>query len=152
MRPVARARGVWIAALAVAIVVGTTAPGSGHEIMHEVARGEAVIVTLHYPEGTPFSYESFEIFRPDEELPFHVGRTDASGRISFLPDRDGTWRIRAFSEDGHGVDITVEAGPAGTQTVAGRSSNERYMRAVAGLAIVFGLFGVVSLFIRRRKA
>jgi hypothetical protein len=79
-----------------------------------------------------------------------VGRTDRNGRIVFVPDRPGTWRVRAFSEDGHGVDETVAV-----DAVAGPrrgSPADRTSRIIAGLGIILGLFGGIALFYRRRGA
>jgi nickel transport protein len=121
-----------------------------HALNHSAQPGSAVIVELRYGDGSPFSYESAEVYRPGETVPFLAGRTDANGRLAFVPDRAGDWRVRAFSEDGHGGDFTVAAAPesgaaapsAGLGTVGGLA---------IGLSVIFGVFGIWSLFVRRKS-
>ena len=84
-----------------------------HDLQYSIDEGAAVYVKLFFGDGNEFSFESYEIYRAGEEIPFQVGRTDAHGRLVFLPDRAGTWRIKAFSEDGHGVDFSLTTGAQG---------------------------------------
>lgn len=122
-----------------------------HALSHSAQPGSAVIVELRYGDDSPFSYESAEVYRPGETVPFLAGRTDANGRLAFVPDRSGDWRVRAFSEDGHGGDFTVaavaesgtSAPSAGLSTVAGLT---------VGVSILFGLFGLWSLFLRKKSS
>lgn len=127
------------------------APAPAHGLAHAVAAGRAVVVTLTYDDGTPFSFESCEVTPPAAAAPSQVGRTDRLGRVVFLPDRPGDWRVRVVSEDGHGTDLTVPVDaallPAG-DPVAGPS---RFAKLVTGVSVLFGIFGLVSLFITRRK-
>jgi nickel transport protein len=128
------------------------APASAHDLRHTVTQAGSVVIQLAYADETPFSFEGYEIYFADETIPFQVGRTDKLGRIAFVPDRTGTWRIKAVSEDGHGAEFSIEADAQGGALRADRSLFERYGRMVAGLAIIFGLFGLLQLFYRRRKA
>ncbi|MFH1279040.1 MAG: hypothetical protein ABIK65_11770 [Candidatus Eisenbacteria bacterium] len=147
-------------------------PAAAHEIHHVVERGEATVVTFTSSRGSAFSSESFEVFRPGETTSFQTGRTDALGRISFLPDREGDWRVRVFSEDGHGADIRFSAGPSGGGDGDGRGDGgripaepsgggadggatppaDRTARIVLGLGVILGLFGIFSLIRARRRA
>lgn len=123
---------------------------NAHTLNHSAQPGSAVVVELRYADGSPFSYESAEVYRPAETVPFLAGRTDANGRLAFVPDRSGDWRVRAFSEDGHGGDFTVAAAPDG-----GSSASSAGLGTVGGLAVglsvIFGVFGIWSVFIRRES-
>ena len=134
-------------ALPVALLAGAL---HAHALSHTAQPGSAVIVELRYGDGSPFSYESAEVYRPAETVPFLAGRTDANGRLAFVPDRAGDWRVRAFSEDGHGGDFTVAAAPEG-----GAAAPSAGLGTVGGLAVglsvLFGVFGIWSLFVRRRS-
>jgi nickel transport protein len=121
-----------------------------HSLSHEAQTGSAVIVELRYGDGSPFSYETAEVYRPAESVPFLAGRTDANGRLAFVPDRPGDWRVRAFSEDGHGGDFTVAAAAEGGSSPSSAGLGEIGGLAV-GLSILFGLFGLWSLFVRKRS-
>ena len=123
---------------------------AAHDLRHSIEEGAAVTVKLFSADGNEFSFESYEVYYEGEEIPFQVGRTDAHGRVVFLPDRAGTWRVKAFSEDGHGADLSLTTGAQGAIESADRSLFERHSRLVVGVSIIFGIFGLVSLFARRK--
>jgi nickel transport protein len=136
-----------VLALPAALLAGTL---HAHALSHTAQPGSAVIVELRYGDGSPFSYESAEVYRPGEAVPFLAGRTDANGRMAFVPDRAGDWRVRAFSEDGHGGDFTVAAaGDAGTAAPAAGLGTVGGL--AVGLSVLFGLFGLWSLFLRKKS-
>lgn len=75
-----------------------------HSVQYKVSHKNAVVIKIFFADGTPFSYEKFEIYSPDNpKIPYQVGRTDKYGRIAFIPDKVGDWTVKAFSEDGHGI-------------------------------------------------
>lgn len=121
-----------------------------HELQHEVSQGQAVVIRLSYADGTPFAFEAYEIYAKDEKLPVQAGRTDAKGRIAFLPERAGAWRIKAYSEDGHGLDIALSTDAAGL-VASDQPLYERYARILVGLGLILGLFGFISLYLKRKK-
>jgi nickel transport protein len=137
--------------IALALFACLPVPASAHDLQHSIGEGAAVCVKLFFSDGNAFSFESYELYRAGEEIPFQVGRTDNQGRVVFIPDRPGTWRLKVFSEDGHGVDLSFTTGGEGGVQDAGRPFLERHLRIVVGLSLIFGVFGLVDLFARRRK-
>jgi nickel transport protein len=133
-------------ALSTALFAGTL---PAHSLNFSAQPGSAVIVELRYADGNPFSYESAEVYRPAETVPFLASRTDANGRLAFVPDRAGDWRVRAFSEDGHGGDFTVAATPD-DRSPAPSTGLGAAGGLTVGLAVIFGLFGLWSVFMRRK--
>jgi nickel transport protein len=121
-----------------------------HDLQHSIDEAAAVYVEFFFADGNEFDFESYEVYRGGEEVPFQVGRTDARGRLVFLPDRGGAWRIKAFSEDGHGADFSLTTDATGGVEKAGGSLIERYPRIVVGVSIIFGIFGLITLFTRGR--
>jgi len=140
-----------VAATALLLCLWLPERAAAHDLRHSIEEGAAVTVKLFFADGNGFSFESYEVYHAGEEIPFQVGRTDALGRIVFLPDRAGSWRIKAFSEDGHGADFSLTTGAQGGVETADRSFFERHSRLVVGVSIIFGIFGLVDLFVRRRK-
>jgi nickel transport protein len=135
--------------------LATASAASAHELIQTVTRGNAVVIELKYADNSAFSYEQFEVYRKGEETPFQKGRTDALGRIVFLPDRAATWRVRAFSEDGHGTDFTIDAGPAdAAESQAGSpgpsQAADRSMKVVFGVIVILLVFLIALRVIRRR--
>lgn len=143
-----------VIALAVATLAVTfpplPTPTLAHELVLDVTPSEAFVLDLSYADGSPFSYESYEIRPEGEEIPFQSGRTDANGRIAFAPGRAGTWHLTARSEDGHGIDTTFETTSEGGATTTRRSWFDRYPRVFAGAGLILGVFGLLQLFARRR--
>ena len=138
------------AAIALLLCLWLPERAAAHDLRHSIEEGAAVTVKLFFADGNEFSFEGYEVYRAGEEIPFQVGRTDAHGRVVFLPDRAGAWRVKAFSEDGHGAEISLTTGAQGAIESADRSLFERYSRLVVGVSIIFGIFGLVSLFARKK--
>lgn len=122
-----------------------------HDLQYTVTQGQAVVVRLHYADDTPFSFEVYEIHPEGDKLPVQVGRTDAQGRIAFLPDKAGRWRIKAISEDGHGLDFTLSTDAAASVASSEKPVCERYGRILSGVALILGLFGIINLYLKRRN-
>jgi nickel transport protein len=125
--------------------------GGAHEVRHAVSEAKALVVGISYAGGAEFSGEEYEIYPPGEETPFQVGRTDALGRVVFIPDRDGRWRIRAFSKDGHGLDIEVTSGGGGPAGGAGGVESGESARIMFGASIILAAFGLIALLYRGRR-
>jgi nickel transport protein len=125
-------------------------PAAAHDLQHTAVSAQALVIQMHYADGSPFAFESYEVYRDGDKVPQQVGRTDKAGRIAFLPDGPATWRVKAFSEDGHGIDMRVESGASGTVEAADRPLFDRFTRIAVGVAVILGLFGILALFHRRR--
>jgi nickel transport protein len=122
-----------------------------HQISMRQDQTQATRVTLSYADGSPFAYESYALYPTDADLPTQLGRTDALGRFLFIADGSGEWRIKAFSENGHGIDTRFQVLPADTQVQAtGGCQLNRMLALLAGLGAVFGIFGLIQLSLRRR--
>lgn len=117
-----------------------------HEVQHSITQGPATIIRLHYPDGSPFAYEAFEIYRTGERVPYAVGRTDAQGQAVFAPDAAGSWRVKAFSDDGHGVEVAFTVDTSLQVRDEQRSFYERHARLLVGIGAILGIFGLISLF------
>lgn len=122
-----------------------------HEIRHTVVRADAVVVTLAYADQTPFAFASYEVFRAGESAPFQTGKTDQQGRVTFLPDREGAWLVKAFTTDGHGLEVRLRTDRSSLAESENRPLVDRYPRLSMGLGVIFGLFGLAMLFYRRRR-
>jgi nickel transport protein len=135
----------------VTLVLCAWLPGQAlaHDLQHQIDEGAAVSVRLFFGDGRDFAFESYEVYRAGDEIPFQVGRTDLQGRVVFLPDRAGTWRIKAFSEDGHGADFSFSTDAKSGLQDANQPFLERHLRVVFGVSVIFGAFGLVNLFTRR---
>jgi len=154
-------RFVWVTAVAgpvhthgyrllVALGLCAWLPGQAlaHDLQHKIEEGAAVSIKLFFADGNEFSFETYEVYRAGDEAPFQVGRPDIQGRVVFIPDRAGTWRLKAFSEDGHGADLSFTTGGEGGVEGANEPFLERHLRVIVGVSVIFGVFGLVNLFSR----
>lgn len=125
---------------------------SAHEIKVKISKQDAAVVRLSFADGSPFTFESYELFQPDKDIPAQVGRTNAEGQIVFLSGAQTEWRVKAYSGDGHGIDklVKVEAGGASSSTGSGELPRPLVM--LSGIGIVFGIFGVIQLFFRKKPS
>jgi nickel transport protein len=134
-----------------ACLAGAVGAAWGHDLQYSVSGAQAVVVRLFYIDNKPFAFEGYEIYRAGEKLPYQVGRSDGQGRIAFLPDHAGTWRFKAVSEDGHGLDFNLSTDGAARVEASDKPIYERYGRVVVGVAVILGLFGLFGLYLKRGK-
>ena len=96
---------------AVMAVGGAQAHGVGARSLGPGAQS----VEFYYASGEPMAYVAVRLFAPgDAAVPYVDGRADRLGRFAFLPSEPGVWTARAEDEEGHKVELTVQAGEAGT--------------------------------------
>ena len=101
--------------------------------------GSAVIVENRYAGTEAAAYAAVEVFSPNGATQeFQNGRTDALGRFSFVPDRDGEWRYVVDDEIGHRVEMKIPVGDASFQSSGVRSP---WLTLLAGLGIIVGVTG-----------
>jgi len=118
-----------------------------HGVRGRVDAG-GIVVTAQYDTGEPMSYAKVNISAPGAKLSFQSGRTDRNGRFCFFPDGPGDWRVIVDDEMGHRLEVTVPVDETmelqadqqpGESAV---SSYSRYQKAIMGVSIIFGLFGI----------
>lgn len=132
----------------VAIWAGTA---GAHEVRHAVEAMNAVSIALTYADGNPFAYEKYELYPEDKDVPIQVGNTDAAGRIVFVPGETKQWRVKAYSTDGHGVDLRFESPALPPSTIAADAGPDRLTLTLFGLSAILGIFGAYQLFGRRKR-
>ncbi len=121
-----------------------------HDLQYTVKKINDVIeVSFYFPDGSKFSYESFEIYKEGDGVPFQTGRTDKNGRVIFIPDKEGLWIVKVYSEDGHGSIVKVDVNQASGVSLE-KPLFVRYEKAFVGAGLILGIFGIVSIFRCRR--
>jgi len=122
-----------------------------HALLQERVTGEAVMLHLHYGWGDekPW-FEPYEVFAPGSERPFQKGYVNEAGEVSFRPDRPGRWTVRVATEDGHGAQVEIEVDAAGLARIESGASLP--VRVGSALGYLAGVFGIVALWVSRRKA
>lgn len=121
-----------------------------HEVHYHIEATDAVVITLTYANGQPFAYERYALTLAGQETPQQVGNTDAQGRIAFVPGPTTHWRLQATSADGHGMNQEFTVPATGTSPKSANGILPRWLLAGFGLSLIFGLFGLFQLFMRKR--
>ncbi len=124
-----------------------------HELLHRVDNGkDAVVVEFYFADNSKFSYEEYKVFRPgNSRIPFAVGRTDALGRVVFLPDTDGIWKVKVTSNTGHGAELSIKVRGG---MVNGEGSNVmvfNIVRFLLGIILIVGVFVLLSKNTKNKK-
>ncbi|CAG0971034.1 hypothetical protein BURK2_01290 [Burkholderiales bacterium] len=123
----------------------------GHEVQHVVETASAVVLRLNYADGRAFAFEAYEVYAAGAAIPWAVGRSDAQGRVIFLPPAEGEVRLRAFSADGHGLDLQIEL-PRANAAAASKEPEGRGAKLMFGAGVLLAVFGLVQLFLRRKRS
>ncbi|MBK9471139.1 MAG: hypothetical protein IPO18_02490 [bacterium] len=89
-----------------ALVPATTA--LAHGVRTEVAVGAMTVATFTHEDGAPMAGVPFTVTAPAGDGAFLSGNTDVHGRVVFLPDRAGAWKVRVAGADGHGAVVTID--------------------------------------------
>jgi len=141
-------------AIVIYVLAGTiwNAACLGHGVEHNVLEG-GVGIEVNYDDGTPMRFCEVMVFSPlDNGAEFQQGFTDRNGRFAFFPDTTGTWHVAADDGMGHAIseDIDVREGMRIPRNDT--SGFHRFEGAVIGVSLIFGLFGVTSFLLRRRRS
>jgi nickel transport protein len=130
-------------------------PATAHEVHHSIESTGAVALRLTYADGKPFTFEAFEAYPEGKDVPAQVGRTDNQGRAVFVAGDTKRWRVKAFSADGHGVDLRFDAPVVTTSqsTTPGSTGNglNRANLLLFGLSLLLSGFGLYQLWLRKTK-
>lgn len=127
------------------------APCAAHEVQHTIKTAGAVTVRLAYTDGKPFAYEAYELYPAGKDIPAQVGRTDAHGRIVFIPGTNSSWRLKVFSADGHGADLRFESPAVTAPSAPADDGPTRSSLILFGLSLLLAGFGLIQFLIRKRK-
>ncbi|MEW8509018.1 MAG: hypothetical protein AB2598_20220 [Candidatus Thiodiazotropha sp.] len=117
----------------------------------DIVRQEAQVISIHHEDETPLAGVDYELTMVGADRPYQSGRTDTGGRVVFLPGTARQWRLRVFTEDGHGLDrhFELESEPV-PQGQAGQGLAD-ISKLVLGVGILLSGFGIAILFVGRNK-
>jgi len=139
--------------VALAVSLAATVPVQAHEVVHEIVQTRATIIILSYDDGEPFSGARYEAGPVDAEKPALTGTTDRTGRVVIFGDAPGRWKLRAFSEDGHGAVLEFDRGAGSDaeptpETVNSQAAIPKWV----GFVVLFGVFAALRQWVRRNKS
>lgn len=144
-RRISRLGLAWLACLSGAV--------TAHEVVLDMTMTPAAVLQLRYADGQPFAFEAYELYPGTADMPAQVGRTDAQGRLAFLPDGQADWRLKAFAADGHGLDRRLHIAPTGATAAASTAEAglDHFARVILGLALILGGFGLYQRYRSKQR-
>jgi nickel transport protein len=124
------------------------AHGVGLYIDRQEAR---VILRLHHADDTPLAEAGYELSVAGAEVPYQSGKTDTLGRVVFSPGDTREWRLRVFSEDGHGIDTRFELTPGTVSHAHADHTDLDITKLVLGIGILLSGFAMMMLYAKRKR-
>jgi nickel transport protein len=141
----------------------TCSAGMAHGINFETTKHPpAVTVKAFFSRTSPVANAQVTIFSPGDDQAYQSGRTDKAGYFAFIPSLPGDWVLIVDDERGHVDRVIVpvadsffdagatDLGIAGIeqmQALVQKDESEAgiplFFRIVVGLALIFGLTGVI---------
>ncbi|MBM4141173.1 MAG: DUF4198 domain-containing protein [Nitrospira sp.] len=144
---------VSIIVMIIGIIAGLYSPAIAHSVHYQV-ENRGISIRVFYSADDPASYSAYEIFGPEDKIPFQKGRTDKNGVVSFLPDRAGKWLVKVFGESDHGyhgAQIEVEVNEGLLMESFKKPLVATYTKLFVGIGFILGIFGILAL-LRFRKS
>jgi hypothetical protein len=142
----------WFASAAITLWLMLLLPAAcmAHGAECSTVSGGAAIEAVS-DDGSPMAYCDVEVVRPGmPDEAFQVGSTDPLGRFAFVPDTTGTWKVTVDDGMGHLAACEIEVGPHGVGIASG-GGTDRFGGVIVGVAVIFGIFGLVALLYSRRR-
>lgn len=139
--------------LACTLLLTAVPPALAHSINYQV-EPKGMAVRAYYSEKAAAAYAQYELFGPADKNPYQTGRTDRNGYIGFVPDRPGIWKLQVWGETTHGFHgVTTEITVDTALKLEGfkKPLVAAYTKYVTGISLIFGIFGIYSFLLSRRK-
>lgn len=109
-----------------------------------------LMIEASYDDGSPMAYCDVSVFRPGSpDSVFVTGTTSEDGRFSLVARAEGKWKIEVDDGMGHLAVLEMEIGRGGVTGDQSFVRRDRTLQVVTGVSIIFGIFGLYSIF--RRK-
>jgi nickel transport protein len=124
-----------------------------HTVNYEVQQ-KGIAVRIFYAAEDPASYSGFEIFGPGDTLPHQTGRTDKNGFVSFVPDRQGVWKVKVLGESSHGyhgVTTEIKVNKDLDLESFKKPLAATYSKFITGISLIIGIFGLYAFMVSRKK-
>ena len=124
-------------------------PGYAHGVGYREISIKAVPLEFFYSTGEKMSYCETKIFSPkDSKFAAQTSRTDEQGRISFIPDSTGEWRVIVNDGQGHQCEAKINVTEEFLKNNISIEQNhvtdspegfELFIRALLGVSLIFNL-------------
>jgi nickel transport protein len=157
MRKYKRLCALLLSAAAALSALALPEPSWAHGVGYRISSKRAVVLEFYYSTGETMAYMESKVFSPlDGRNAFQSGRSDELGRVSFVPDSEGEWRVVVRDDEGHMANAVAPVAPeffgdGGGVSVSSRSSipqgADLLLRAALGVSVLFN----IAVLVRPRR-
>ncbi|MBR1485849.1 MAG: hypothetical protein IJ597_01160 [Synergistaceae bacterium] len=125
-------------------------PGYAHGVGYREISLKSLPLEFFYSTGEKMSYCEAKIFSPnDSKFAAQTSRTDEQGRVAFIPDVIGEWRVIVSDGQGHQCEAKIEITEEflkNQNKIADTEQNhendspvgfELFIRALLGVSLIF---------------
>jgi nickel transport protein len=123
-----------------------------HGIFYKVLDG-ALTINITAPNNLAISDAKVVIYAPEGSLPYTKGITDVNGNFSFLPDTQGNWKVVLNIPSDHGnhkKEFSIVVDEKLKMKNYEKQPYERYFAILASLGLIFGIFGLYTMYLRKK--
>jgi nickel transport protein len=156
MRKYKRLCALFLSAAAALSALAVPEMALAHGVGYRISSKRAVVLEFYYSTGETMAYMDSKVFSPlDGRNAFQSGRSDELGRVSFVPDSEGEWRVVVRDDEGHMANAVAPVAPeffsGGGVSVSSRSSipqdADLLLRAALGVSVLFN----IAVLVRPRR-
>lgn len=90
------------------LVVLLAGPAAAHSVTDTLTNASATVVRFAWATGSPVARAGFRLYGPGDSEAWLIGQSDRDGRVAFVPDRAGGWRIELQADPEHKLTRTIE--------------------------------------------
>ncbi|HPF07722.1 MAG TPA: hypothetical protein PK293_16895 [Spirochaetota bacterium] len=121
-----------------------------HGVEYKISKNKVYTVSMNYSDGEIMNYTNYKIYSPGSESVFQSGLTDKNGKISFIPDAAGEWKVDVNDDTGHAASVIVKAGQVSDVSIASGNSLNIFQKIIMAICVIWGAAGT-ALYFRSRK-
>ena len=115
-----------------------------HGVGFRESKFRATALEFFYSTGEEMSYCEARVFSPnDAKFAAQTGRTDEQGRLAFIPDVPGEWRVIVRDNEGHQCEARVNVSETLSASVHEESGDDLWFRALLGVSIIFNIAMII---------
>lgn len=126
---------------------------NAHGFFYKVVDG-AIAIHISTGNNIALSDAKISIYAPEASLAYTKGTTDINGNFAFLPDSEGLWKVLINVPSDHGShkkEFTINIDQNIKLKDYEKEPYERYFVFISSLGIIFGMFGLYSIYLRRKE-
>lgn len=122
-----------------------------HGVEYKISKNEVYTVSMNYGDGEGMNYTGYKIYSPGSDTVFQSGLTDKNGKLSFIPDAAGEWRVEVNDDTGHAAAVIVKTDKISDGNIASGNSLNIIQKIIMAVCVIWGAAGTAFYFRSRKQ-